>query len=54
MLKRKADALKKAFNDICKKMVVVKRSMGKIYTECQIDMAQANFAAGDFAVTVRD
>ena len=54
LLKRKADALKKAFNDICKRIVVVKRSMGKVYTECQIDMAQANFAAGDFAVTVRD
>ena len=28
--------------------------MGKEYQECQIEMAQANFAAGDFGVTVRD
>lgn len=28
--------------------------MGKEYNECLLDMAQANFAAGDFGVTVRD
>lgn len=28
--------------------------MGKEYNECQLDMAQANFAAGDFGITVRD
>lgn len=54
LLKKKADALKKAFNDICKKIVLIKKRMGKEYNECQLEMAQANFAAGDFGITVRD
>ena len=28
--------------------------MGKDFNDCQLEMAQANFAAGDFGVTVRD
>ena len=54
MLKKKADALKKAFNDVCKAIVATKKRMGKEYNECLLDMAQATFAAGDFGVTVRD
>jgi V-type H+-transporting ATPase subunit D len=54
LLKRKSDALKKAFNEIAKKVVLTKRSMGKDYNECLLMMAQANFAAGDFGITVRD
>ena len=54
LLKRKSDALKKAFNEISKKVVATKRTMGRDYNECQLMMAQANFAAGDFGVTVRD
>jgi V-type H+-transporting ATPase subunit D len=53
-LKKKSDALKKAFNEIMKKIVETKRRMGKDFNECLLEMAQANFAAGDFGVTVRD
>jgi vacuolar-type H+-ATPase subunit D/Vma8 len=53
-LKKKSDALKKAFNEIMKKIVHIKKRMGKEFNECQIEMIQANFAAGDFGVTVRD
>ena len=54
LLKKKSDALKKEFNDIMKKIVATKKRMGKDYNDCQLEMAQANFAAGDFGVTVRD
>ena len=54
LLKKKSDALKKAFNEIMKRVVITKRRMGKDFNECQLEMAQANFAAGDFGVTVRD
>lgn len=54
LLKKKSDALKKAFNDIMKVMVITKKRMGRDFNECQLEMAQANFAAGDFGVTVRD
>lgn len=54
LLKKKADALKKEFNEISKRIVMTKKKMGKEYNECLLDMAQANFAAGDFGVTVRD
>ena len=37
-----------------KRVVQTKRRMGKDFNECQLEMAQANFAAGDFGVTVRD
>ena len=54
LLKQKADALKKAFNDIMKRIVETKRRMGAEYRECQIKMMEANFAAGDFGVSVKD
>lgn len=54
LLKKKSDALKKAFNDILKKIVQTKKRMGRDFNECLLEMAQANFAAGDFGVTVRD
>jgi len=54
LLKKKADALKKEFNEVCKLIVATKKRMGREYNECQLDMAQANFSAGDFGVTVRD
>ena len=53
-MKKKSDALKKEFNDILKKIVSTKKRMGRDYNECQLEMAQAQFAAGDFGVTVRD
>jgi V-type H+-transporting ATPase subunit D len=34
LLKKKSDALKKAFNDIMKLMVLTKRKMGKEFNEC--------------------
>ena len=37
-----------------KRVVQTKKRMGKGFNECQLEMAQANFAAGDFGVTVRD
>ena len=37
-----------------KQIVATKKKMGKDFNECQLEMAQANFAAGDFGVTVRD
>lgn len=54
LLKKKADALKKEFNDISKLIVNTKKRMGRDYNDCQLELAQANFAAGDFGVTVRD
>ena len=54
LLKQKADALKKAFNEIMKRVVETKKRMGAEYRECQIKMMEANFAAGDFGVSVRD
>lgn len=37
-----------------KRVVETKRRLGREFNECQLEMAQANFAAGDFGVTVRD
>jgi len=34
LLKKKSDALKKAFNDIMKKIVETKKRMGKDFKEC--------------------
>jgi len=34
LLKKKSDALKKAFNDIMKKIVMTKKRMGKDFKEC--------------------
>jgi V-type H+-transporting ATPase subunit D len=54
LLKKKSDALKKAFNEIMKRIVMTKKRMGREFNECQLEIAQANFAAGDFGSTVRD
>ena len=54
LLKRKSDALKKAFNDIMKKIVQTKKKMGKEFNECLLEMAQANFTAGDLGNIVKD
>lgn len=37
-----------------KAIVLTKKRMGKEFNECQLEMAQAKFAAGEFGVTVRD
>lgn len=34
LLKKKSDALKKEFNEIMKKLVMVKKRMGKDFNEC--------------------
>lgn len=54
LLKKKSDALKKAFNQIMLKIVDTKKRMGRDFKECLLEMAQANFAAGNFGNTVRD
>ena len=54
LLKKKSDALKKAFNDIMKEVVHTKKRMGREFQECQLEMSTAKFAAGEFGVTVRD
>ena len=54
LLKKKADALKKAFRDILIKIVDTKKSMGKQFNECMLSLAEANFAAGDFSRNVLD
>ena len=37
-----------------KQVVLTKRRMGQEFNTCQLEMAQAKFAAGEFGVTVRD
>ena len=54
LLKKKSDALKRAFNEIMKAIVLTKKGMGREFQEAQLEMAQAKFAAGEFGVTVRD
>jgi V-type H+-transporting ATPase subunit D len=54
LLKKKSDALKRAFNEIMKAIVLTKKNMGREFQEAQLEMAQAKFAAGEFGVTVRD
>jgi H(+)-transporting ATP synthase subunit D len=53
-LKKKADALKKAFREILIKIVDTKKSMGKQFNESLLSLAEANFAAGDFSRNVLD
>ena len=36
------------------KIVETKKRMGSEFSKCLLEMAQANFAAGDFGTTVRD
>ena len=43
-----------AYLRIMKVLFEKKKNMGKDFTECQVAMAQANYAAGYFGVVVRD
>lgn len=54
LLKKKSDALKKAFNDIMAKILETKKRMGRDYNESLLALAEANFAAGDFSKAVYD
>ena len=54
MLKKKADALKKAFRAILSKIVDCKVRMGVDYKEALLGLAGATFAAGDFSRAVVD
>jgi V-type H+-transporting ATPase subunit D len=49
LLKKKSDALKKAFREILIKIVDTKKRMGKEFNESLLALAEANFAAGDFS-----
>ena len=53
-MKKKADALKKAFRDILIKILETKKRMGKDFNEALFALAEANFAAGDFSRNVMD
>ena len=54
LLKKKSDALKKAFNTIMEKILTTKKRMGKDFSESILALAEANFAAGDFSKSVYD
>ncbi len=54
LLKKKSDALKKAFREIMQKILEAKKRMGKDYSESLLALAEANFAAGDFSKAVFD
>lgn len=54
LMKKKADALKKAFRDILIKILETKKRMGKDFNEALFALAEANFAAGDFSRNVMD
>lgn len=54
LLKKKSDALKKAFNAILLKIVEAKVRMGSDYREALLGLAGATFAAGDFSRAVTD
>ena len=54
LLKKKSDALKKKFREIMTKILETKKRIGKDYGECLFALAEANFAAGDFAKGVFD
>jgi len=54
LLKKKSDALKKAFRAILQKIVESKVRMGVDYRDARMGMAEANFAAGDFSRAVED
>mgnify|MGYP001567766041 CR=1 FL=1 len=54
LLKKKSDALKKAFREILVKIVETKKRMGKEFNESLLSLAEANFAAGDFSRNVMD
>lgn len=54
LLKKKSDALKKAFRQILVKILDTKKKMGKEFNESMFALAEANFAAGDFSRNVMD
>jgi len=54
LLKKKSDALKKAFRQILGKIVESKVRMGVDFRDARMGMAEANFAAGDFSRAVND
>jgi V-type H+-transporting ATPase subunit D len=54
LLKKKSDALKKAFNGVLQKIVEAKVRMGSDYREALLGLAGATFAAGDFSRAVTD
>ena len=54
LLKKKSDALKKAFRQILAKIVEAKVRMGTDYREALLGLAGATFAAGDFSRAVTD
>lgn len=41
LLKKKSDALKKAFNQVMLKIVDTKKRMGSEFSKCLLEMAQA-------------
>ncbi len=54
LLKKKSDALKKAFRGILLKIVESKVRMAIDYRDARMGMAEATFAAGDFSRAVVD
>ena len=52
MLKKKSDALKKAFRAILQKIVEAKVRMGIDFKEASLGLASAYFAAGDISRNV--
>lgn len=54
LLKKKSDALKKAFRGILAKIVDAKVRMGQEYKDALLGIAGATFAAGDFSRNVVD
>merc|ERR1712166_832906 len=54
LLKKKSDALKKAFRNILGKIVQAKIAMGFDFKEAHLGLASAFFAAGDISRNVID
>lgn len=54
LLKKKSDALKKAFRALLQKIVEAKIRMGFDFKDAQLGLASAFFAAGDFSRSVVD
>ena len=54
LLKKKSDALKKAFREVMLKILDTKKKMGVQFSEAMLSLAEANFAAGDFGRNVTD
>ena len=54
LLKLKSDALNVAFLEVMRKIVHIKKQMGAEFNLCLLDLAQAQFAAGDFHTDVLD